>query len=107
MGLDIETLQAGDGKTFPQKGQTVTMHFNAMLANGNKFETSRNEQPRKFKLGLGEVIRVWDETLAQMSVGQRVKVTCTHDYAYGTKGRYPLVPPSATLMYDLELLEVE
>ncbi|XP_018533326.1 uncharacterized protein LOC108884139 [Lates calcarifer] len=106
MGVNVETIKPGDGKTFPQKGHTVTVHYVGTLPNGEKFDSSRDRGPPfQFKLGLGQVIRGWDEGVAQMSVGQVVKLTCSPDYAYGTKGYPPIIPPNSTLIFEVELLK--
>ncbi|KAM6919307.1 peptidyl-prolyl cis-trans isomerase FKBP1A-like [Xenentodon cancila] len=106
MGVDVETLRPGDGKTFPRKGQTVTVHYVGTLTNGKKFDSSRDRgEPFQFKLGAGEVIRAWDEGVAQMSVGQLAKLTCSPDYAYGSKGYPPIIPANSTLIFEVELLK--
>ncbi|KAG5282780.1 hypothetical protein AALO_G00059860 [Alosa alosa] len=82
MGVEIETITPGDGRTFPKKGQTCVVHYVGSLTDGRKFDSSRDrEKPFKFKIGKQEVIRGWEEGVVQMSVGQRAKLTCTADYA--------------------------
>ncbi len=107
MGVEIETSQAGDGTTFPQRGQTVTVHYTGTLTDGTKFDSSRDRgQPFQFVIGMGQVIRGWDEGVAQMSVGQRATLTCSPDYAYGDRGYPGIIPPASTLLFDVELLGV-
>ncbi|XP_061652634.1 uncharacterized protein LOC133488598 isoform X1 [Phyllopteryx taeniolatus] len=66
MGVTVDVVKPGDGVTFPQKGQTVTVHYVGKLTNGTKFDSSRDRgKPFKFKIGIGEVIRGWDEGVAQ------------------------------------------
>ncbi|XP_059396929.1 peptidyl-prolyl cis-trans isomerase FKBP1A-like isoform X2 [Carassius carassius] len=104
MGVELETTTPGDGRTFPKKGQTCVVHY----VDGRKFDSSRDrEKPFKFKIGKQEVIRGWEEGIAQMSVGQRAKLTCSPDYAYGNKGHPGIIPPNATLIFDVELLSLE
>jgi len=106
MGVEIETVQAGDGATFPQKGQTVIVHYTGHLETkeGKKFDSSRDRGKHfEFKIGMGEVIRGWDEGVAQMSVGQRAWLKCSPDYGYGARGAGGVIPPNATLMFDVEL----
>ena len=108
MGVTVETSKEGDGKTFPKSGQKVTVHYTGTLTNGNKFDSSRDRgKPFEFVIGQGQVIKGWDEGVAQMSVGQRAKWTCTPDYAYGEKGFPPVIPPSSTLIFDVELLAIK
>ncbi|XP_019962569.1 peptidyl-prolyl cis-trans isomerase FKBP1B [Paralichthys olivaceus] len=108
MGVEVETISPGDGRTFPKKGQTCVVHYIGMLQNGKKFDSSRDRnKPFKFKIGRTEVIKGWEEGVAQMSLGQRAKITCTPDMAYGTTGHPGVIPPNATLIFDVELLKLE
>uniref|UniRef100_A0A8D0CE78 peptidylprolyl isomerase n=1 Tax=Scleropages formosus TaxID=113540 RepID=A0A8D0CE78_SCLFO len=97
-------------RTFPKKGQTCVVHYigKSMLQNGKKFDSSRDRnKPFKFKIGKQEVIKGWEEGVAQMSLGQRAKITCTPDMAYGATGHPGVIPPNATLIFDVELLKIE
>ncbi|XP_072220646.1 uncharacterized protein [Leuresthes tenuis] len=106
MGVDVETIKPGDGKTFPQKGKMVSVHYVGTLTSGKKFDSSRDRgEPFQFKLGAGKVIRGWDEGVAQMSVGQVAKLTCSPDYAYGSDGYPPIIPANSTLIFEVELLK--
>ncbi|XP_073481406.1 peptidyl-prolyl cis-trans isomerase FKBP1B [Aquarana catesbeiana] len=108
MGVEIETITPGDGRTFPKKGQTCVVHYTGMLQNGKKFDSSRDRnKPFKFRLGRQEVIKGWDDGIAQMSLGQRAKLTCTPDVAYGPTGHPGVIPPNATLIFDVDLLKIE
>eukprot|EP01025_Chloroclados_australasicus_P002526 TRINITY_DN1057_c0_g1_i3.p3 TRINITY_DN1057_c0_g1~~TRINITY_DN1057_c0_g1_i3.p3 ORF type:complete len:109 (-),score=12.04 TRINITY_DN1057_c0_g1_i3:387-713(-) len=108
MGVTIETTKAGNGTTFPQMGQTVSVHYTGTLTDGSKFDSSRDRgQPFEFRIGVGQVIRGWDEGVMQMSVGQRANLVCTPDYAYGPQGFPPVIPPNSTLHFDVELLGVK
>ncbi|XP_076601786.1 uncharacterized protein LOC143329668 [Chaetodon auriga] len=107
MGVEVETLRPGDGKTFPAKGQNVTVHYVGTLTNGKPFDSSRKRgEPFNFKIGAGQVIRAWDEGVAQMSVGELAKLTCSPDYAYGSKGFPPIIPANSTLIFEVELLSI-
>ncbi|KAL6486326.1 hypothetical protein MHYP_G00057180 [Metynnis hypsauchen] len=108
MGVEVETISPGDGRTFPKKGQTCVVHYIGMLQNGKKFDSSRDRnKPFKFKIGRQEVIKGWEEGVAQMSLGQRAKITCTPDMAYGATGHPGVIPPNATLIFDVELLKLD
>ncbi|XP_038151920.1 peptidyl-prolyl cis-trans isomerase FKBP1A-like [Cyprinodon tularosa] len=105
MGVEVNTLRPGDGKTFPVKGRMVNVHYVGTLENGKKFDSSRDRgEPFSFKLGAGEVIRGWDEGVAQMSVGEVARLTCSPDYAYGSRGYPPIIPANSTLIFEVELL---
>jgi len=108
MGVDIVPISPGDGTTFPKQGQTAVVHYTGTLDNGTVFDSSRTRgKPFRFKIGKGEVIRGWDEGVAQLSVGQRAKLICSPDFAYGSRGHPGIIPPNATLTFDVELLRVE
>lgn len=108
MGVTVETITSGDGATYPKKDQTVVVHYVGKLTNGNKFDSSRDRgSPFKFKLGKGDVIRGWDEGVAKMSVGEKATLTCTPDYAYGSKGYPGVIPPNSTLIFEVELLNIQ
>lgn len=104
----IETLQEGDGKTFPQQGKKVWAHYKGTLTNGKKFDSSYDRgTPFSFTLGVGQVIKCWDFTLARMSVGQKVKVLCPSQTAYGSRGAGGLIPPNSDLYFEVELVKIE
>ncbi|XP_044747051.1 peptidyl-prolyl cis-trans isomerase Fkbp12 [Coccinella septempunctata] len=108
MGVQVESIRPGDGSTFPKTGQTVVVHYTGTLQNGTKFDSSRDRgAPFKFRIGKGEVIKGWDEGVAQLSVGQRARLICSPDYAYGSRGHPGIIPPNSTLIFDVELLKVE
>ena len=108
MGVTLETLEPGDETTFPKSGQTVSVHYTGTLENGKKFDSSRDRgKPFKFKIGAGQVIKGWDEGVAQMSLGQKSKLTISSDFGYGTQGAGGIIPPNATLIFDVELISIE
>lgn len=108
MVVTVVTTEDGDQKTFPKVGQTVHVHYTGMLEDGKKFDSSRDrKKPFIFTVGRGEVIKGWDEGIMKMSVGETAKLTCTPDHAYGAEGYPGLIPPNATLVFDMELLFIE
>jgi len=108
MGVEIETVSPGDGQTFPKTGQKVFVHYTGTLEDGTKFDSSRDRgRPFTFNIGQKQVIRGWDEGVAQMSKGQRAKLKCSPDYAYGSRGHPGIIPPNATLNFDVELLDIQ
>ncbi|KAK7944583.1 hypothetical protein WMY93_000311 [Mugilogobius chulae] len=106
MGVQKDVMRPGDGRTFPKHGTKVCVHYVGTLTNGEKFDSSRDRgRPFEFVIGKGEVIKGWDEGVAQMSLGEMSRLTCTPDYAYGARGYPPVIPPNATLVFEVELLK--
>lgn len=106
-GLKYVDLQPGTGAT-PKQGQTVTVHYTGTLLDGSKFDSSRDRgQPFQFRIGVGQVIKGWDEGVGSMKVGGRRKLTIPPDLAYGSRGAGGVIPANATLEFDVELLGVK
>ncbi len=108
MSLDIKTIKEGDNKTFPKAGQTVVVHYVGTFPNGKVFDSSRERnEPFEFLLGAGQVIKGWDQGVAKLSLGQKVILTCPPDFAYGKNGAGGVIPPNATLLFEVELLKIK
>lgn len=105
-GLEYTDLKVGTGKQ-PAPGQTAVVHYTGTFLDGKKFDSSRGKAPFTFVLGAHQVIPCWDEGVATMRVGGRRKLTCPPSLAYGERGAGGVIPPNATLNFDVELLAVK
>jgi peptidylprolyl isomerase len=110
-GLQYEDIVVGTGES-PTKGQTCVMNYTGWLwengAKGKKFDSSADHgRPFAFPLGMGRVIKGWDEGVATMKVGGKRTLLIPSQLAYGTRGAGGVIPPNATLLFEVELLEVK
>ncbi|KAK7509650.1 FKBP-type peptidyl-prolyl isomerase-like protein [Phyllosticta citricarpa] len=114
MGVEKQTIKPGDGVTKPQNGDTVTMEYTGYLqdasgAKGKQFDSSVGRGDFQTAIGVGRVIKGWDEgivgTASQpgMTLGEKATLTITADYGYGASGFPGVIPPNATLIFDVEL----
>jgi peptidylprolyl isomerase len=110
-GLQISDIAIGTGAT-PQQGQTCVMHYTGWLyengAKGKKFDSSVDRgQPFQFKICVGQVIQGWDEGVATMKVGGKRTLIIPPELGYGARGAGGVIPPNATLLFEVELLGVK
>ncbi len=106
-GLKYQDEEVGTGPE-PRTGQTVTVHYTGTLENGKKFDSSVDRgQPFSFVIGVGQVIKGWDEGVASMKVGGKRKLIIPSELGYGARGAGGVIPPNATLVFDVELLGVK
>ena len=109
-GLSFEDTQVGNGAS-PQRGQTCVMHYTGWLwvdgKKGAKFDSSVDRgRPFEFPLGQGRVIKGWDEGVATMKIGGKRTLLIPPDLGYGARGAAGVIPPNATLLFEVELLRV-
>ncbi len=106
-GLIIEELVLGEGAA-AAAGQSVTVHYTGWLTDGKKFDSSKDrDDPFGFPLGAGHVIRGWDEGVQGMMVGGSRKLTIPSELGYGARGAGGVIPPNATLVFEVELLGID
>jgi len=106
-GLRYQFIQKGDGKQ-AQAGKTVSVHYEGSLENGKVFDSSYpRKKPIEFRLGQGQVIEGWDEGIALLKVGDKARFVIPSDLGYGPAGAGGVIPPNATLIFDVELMDVK
>ena len=104
--FNIEVTQEGTGRQCAT-GEKIKCNYTGMLTNGKIFDSSLDpgRSPFEFTLGVGQVIKCWDKGLSMMNEGEKARLTCPYDMAYGKDGRPPVIPPQSTLIFDVELIK--
>ena len=106
-GLRYQIIQKGNGKQ-AEKGKKVSVHYQGALDNGQVFDSSyKRKQPIDFQLGVGQVIEGWDEGIALLQVGDKARFVIPSYLGYGSRGAGGVIPPDATLVFDVELMDVK
>ena len=106
-GLRYQILQKGSGLK-AEKGQTVSVHYKGQLADGTVFDSSyKRNQPLEFPVGVGQVIPGWDEGICLLNVGDKARLVIPSELGYGSRGAGGVIPPNATLIFDVELMDVK
>ena len=105
-GLQYWDINVGTGKT-AERGNTVKVHYTGWLTTGKKFDSSVGGAPFQFRIGAHQVIQGWEEGVAGMKVGGKRQLRIPSDLAYGQKGYPGVIPPNATLVFDVQLIDVQ
>jgi FKBP-type peptidyl-prolyl cis-trans isomerase len=105
-GLQYWDINVGAGKT-AERGNTVKVHYTGWLTSGKKFDSSVGGAPFQFRIGAHQVIQGWEEGVAGMKVGGKRQLRIPADLAYGQKGYPGVIPPNATLVFDVQLVDVQ
>ncbi len=105
--LKIETMEQGQGQEV-KRGDFITVHYTGYLEDGTKFDSSVDRgQPFELQIGVGQVIQGWDQGIIGMKVGEKRKLTIPPELGYGSAGAGGVIPPNATLIFEVELLEIK
>jgi len=106
-GLEYIEIEAGTGEQ-AVAGKTVRVHYTGKFPDGKVFDSSYSRgEPIEFELGAGRVIKGWDEGIALLKVGGKAQLVIPPELAYGARGAGGVIPPNATLVFDVELVEVK
>ncbi|MCQ2818144.1 MAG: FKBP-type peptidyl-prolyl cis-trans isomerase [archaeon] len=104
----VKHLNEGNGKTFPKKGDRVSVHYLGQFLDGRGFDSTVDKgEPFQFTVGVGRVIKCWDMVVERMSLGEKIAVVCPSELAYGAKGAGSDIPPNTDLFFEIELMEVQ
>lgn len=101
----IEVVKSGSYTHYPENGDMVTVHYTGTFLDGKTFDSSKDRnQPFKFNVGRGRVIKCWDEVVQRLTLGDHVIVTCPSETAYGKNGAGSVIPPNTDLKFEIEML---
>mmetsp|Transcript_118743 Transcript_118743/g.335921 ORF Transcript_118743/g.335921 Transcript_118743/m.335921 type:complete len:112 (+) Transcript_118743:52-387(+) len=108
MGVDVETIVPGDGRTYARPGDKVSMHYVARLATTEQQIDSSIDRgiQFRFQVGVGQVIKGWDEGIQRISLGEKARMRITADLGYGALGAGGSVPPNTDLLFEVEVLDI-
>ena len=107
-GLHYIVTEEGSGSSTPKTGDSITAHYKGTLLNGTKFDSSYDRgEPFSFQVGLGRVIKGWDEAFQSMKKGEKRTLIIPSKLGYGSRGAGGSIPPNATLVFDVELIDFE
>ena len=109
MELKIETIEAGTGERVVKAGDSVSVQYTGKLTDGTKFDSTADHggQPFSFKVGAGQVIQGWDQGLLGAKVGEKRTLTIPPNLGYGESGAAGVIPPNATLIFDIEVVSIQ
>ena len=106
-GVIKKILIVGDDGDEPKQGQEVLVHYTGRLPDGTVFDSSIDKEALKVNIGTGQVIKGWDIGIMSMKVGEKAELTIKHEYGYGAMGNPPTIPAEATLIFEVELMQIE
>ncbi len=108
MGLDIKVTQEGTGERMTKSGDAISVHYTGKLTDGTKFDSSVDRgTPFEFTIGKGMVIQGWEQGLLDMKVDEKRTLTIPAEMGYGARGTGGVIPPNATLIFDVELVSIK
>lgn len=108
MGLEIKTTQEGTGERVIKSGDTIAVHYTGKLVDGTKFDSSVDRgTPFEFQIGQGMVIQGWEQGFLGAKVGEKRTLTIPSEMGYGSRGAGAVIPPNATLIFDVEVISIK
>ena len=108
MELKIEVLQEGSSEVQTKNGDTISVHYTGTLEDGTKFDSSVDRgAPISFTIGAGQVIQGWEQGTLNMKIGEKRKLTIPAELGYGASGAGSIIPPNATIVFDIELMDIQ